>query len=474
MRLHTEHTIEHLSEVMKEFGKVIRKFREDVCLSYNTVETPSELSRRERNQARQKAPGVPQETHQQDVSRGRRPKLLNLETYKFHSLGDYPTYIRLFGPTDSFSTQPGELAHRLVKRLYGITNKREVAQQIGNHVRRRERAELAQKVRLKQTQLRNVGHRKSIRASKTNDVEDNRELHWYASANQNSPVDVARLVRSNHGNPAYKNFVPKLKDHLLGRRSGRCFDGDEHSDFTDDDRNTVQIYGNTIYEVGTCQINFTTYDNRRDYDTINPKTHPDVMVLSQDDQRDAQPFWYGRVLVGFVEHFDDFENYAFGFLDPAQDLRGSHLIPVFRLGKTHELLPFDCPVARQVEESKSEDWVNYYVNIFVDRDMVMRHYGGGVGHLEQIRRQFELEGDVSDDENEESEPQLDATGVVIAGIETPNLQSPTSSAPADEDDRVTDDEEDAQSSDVGTDSEDGESEREEETDDDDDGRYASD
>ncbi|RXW14382.1 hypothetical protein EST38_g11471 [Candolleomyces aberdarensis] len=345
MCLHTEHTIEHLSEVIKEFSKLIRKFREDVCSSCNTVKTPSELSRREQNQACQKVPGVPQETHQQDVFHGRQPKLLNLETYKFHSLGDYPAYIYLFGPTDSFSTQPGELAHRLVKCLYGITNKCEVAQQIGNHVCRQERAELAQKVRSKQTQLRNIVHCKSIRASKTNNVEDN-----------------------------------------------------------------FQIYGNTIHEVGTCQINFTTYNNHQGYNTINPKTHPDVMVLSQDDQRDAQPFWYGCVLgvfhakvatthpdakskqiermhflfvrwsrlepnyhsgfrhaplpkVGFVEHFDDFENYAFRFLDPAQVLRECHLIPVFRLGKTHELLPFDCPVARQVEESKSKDWVNYYVNM---------------------------------------------------------------------------------------------------------------
>ncbi|KAJ2925903.1 hypothetical protein H1R20_g11200, partial [Candolleomyces eurysporus] len=206
-----------------------------------------------------------------------------------YSLGDYPAFIRLFGPSGSFSTQPGELAHRLVKRLYGITNKRDAAKQIGNHVCRREQAELAQKVRLKQNKLRNVVHWKSIRTSTTLNFEDNREAQWHASINQNNPVDIARLVQSNHGNPTYKNFVRKLKDHLLGRRLGRKFDGDEHDEFTDEERNTVQVYGNKLYEVGTCQINFTTYDNRRDYDTINPKTHPDVMVLSQDDQQNDQP-----------------------------------------------------------------------------------------------------------------------------------------------------------------------------------------
>ena len=36
---------------------------------------------------------------------GKNPKLLNLFTYKWHALGDYVHAIRLFGPTDGFSTQ---------------------------------------------------------------------------------------------------------------------------------------------------------------------------------------------------------------------------------------------------------------------------------------------------------------------------------------------------------------------------------
>ena len=31
--------------------------------------------------------------------------MLNLNTYKLHALGDYPSQIKLFGTTDSFSTQ---------------------------------------------------------------------------------------------------------------------------------------------------------------------------------------------------------------------------------------------------------------------------------------------------------------------------------------------------------------------------------
>jgi len=36
---------------------------------------------------------------------GAQPKSFNLATYKFHALGDYVRNIRLFGTTDSYTTQ---------------------------------------------------------------------------------------------------------------------------------------------------------------------------------------------------------------------------------------------------------------------------------------------------------------------------------------------------------------------------------
>ncbi|KAF7349149.1 hypothetical protein MVEN_01437200 [Mycena venus] len=71
--------------------------------------------------------------------------------------------------------------------------------------------------------------------------------------------------------------------------------------------------------------------------------------------------------------------YAFGFLDPAHVIRGSHLLPRFSGDRTNDLLATQQPtVARR--PSDTEDWANYYVNIFVDRDMLMRYVGGGIGH----------------------------------------------------------------------------------------------
>lgn len=79
--------------------------------------------------------------------------------------------------------------------------------------------------------------------------------------------------------------------------------------------------------------------------------------------------WFGRDLshkagwktrrlhrVGFIESTD---NEAFGFLDPAQVIRATHLIPAFHYGRTKDLLPKS--IARQASE-KDQDWMFYYVN----------------------------------------------------------------------------------------------------------------
>lgn len=201
-----------------------------------------------------------------------------------------------------------------------------------------------------------------------------------------------------------QDFIPKLKDHLLGRLLRRDFDGDEEQ-FSEEERATVRINNHNFYSVGTMRVNYTTYDMRRDQDTINPRTHPDVIVLSAETGRNAHPFWYARVLgifhadvvhkgpqardhaaqrmeflwvrwfgvvpgyksgfkvarlpkLGFVPA-DDENTPAFGFLDPSLVLRGCHLVPAFAGGKTTMLLPTAIPtVARPVGET--EEWENYY------------------------------------------------------------------------------------------------------------------
>lgn len=49
---------------------------------------------------------------------------------------------------------------------------------------------------------------------------------------------------------------------------------------------------------------------------------------------------------------------AFGFVDPAQVLRGCHIIPKFSLGKRNS----DDIIAVSVCANSAQDWVQYYAN----------------------------------------------------------------------------------------------------------------
>lgn len=147
---------------------------------------------------------------------------------------------------------------------------------------------------------------------------------------------------------------------------------------------------------------------RRAQDSINPRTHPDIMVLSHEDDSpevDEHPYWYARVLgvfhvnvhhtgplskstdpqqmdflwvrwlgrdldapggfkhrrlhrVGFVPHD---ASTPFGFIAPDEVIRGAHLIPAFAYGRTSDLLPVKS-IARQPDE-KHSDWQFFYVNM---------------------------------------------------------------------------------------------------------------
>lgn len=141
---------------------------------------------------------------------------------------------------------------------------------------------------------------------------------------------------------------------------------------------------------------------RRSQDSLNPRTHADIMVLSHEDEPNESkrhPYWYARIIGIFhfqVRHVGPFSKSAdaqrmdvlwvrwfgrdmsyrtgwkarrlhrvgfvrdepFGFLDPNEVIRGAHLIPAFAHGRTEEIL--GPSIARQPSESH-EDWLYYYV-----------------------------------------------------------------------------------------------------------------
>ena len=131
------------------------------------------------------------------------------------------------------------------------------------------------------------------------------------------------------------------------------------------------------------QVNYTTYDMRREQDSLNLHTHTNIIFLSQEKEPDAYPYWYAHIIgiyhtlvrhesspdpipieflficwygldldqticfgwkmcrllkFGFVPDDPDAGSSAFGFLNPAQVIQGVHLILSFMEGLTGDLL----------------------------------------------------------------------------------------------------------------------------------------
>lgn len=101
LRLQTQDTLDHLESLTSALGIIMRKFKQITCARSMTYELPREKAARERRLAKQNMGS----TNTAPTSSGKKQKGLNLNTYKWHALGDYVRFIRLFGPTDIYSTQ---------------------------------------------------------------------------------------------------------------------------------------------------------------------------------------------------------------------------------------------------------------------------------------------------------------------------------------------------------------------------------
>ena len=80
-----------------------------------------------------------------------------------------------------------------------------------------------------------------------------------------------------------QDFLPKLKDHILTHLLGHVSHGIIQT-YTKDEHDTVEIIYNQLYKHKAMRVNYTTYDMWREQDTINPRTRPDIMLMSHEDE----------------------------------------------------------------------------------------------------------------------------------------------------------------------------------------------
>ncbi|PIL29093.1 hypothetical protein GSI_09141 [Ganoderma sinense ZZ0214-1] len=437
LQLHSDSTITALHVATSTLGQAVRAFCHHVCPKYATRELPRETQSRQRHRAAAAQASGRHKAAATATSAAPKFKAYTVpDTPKYHRLGDYARVISEMGTHDNLSTQTGEFEHRRAKRYYGRTNKTLMfGLQIGLEVRR---AAVLNKISQSQPlapsarKQRRSRRKEKSRASRGRQLqlrfEDSQPLpptqpeqHYYISSDPRYPVRLDDFLYENDGDAACKNFERDLKDHLFRRLpGGEALPADYMP--TDDDLFRVRIEGDRLFQHKVLRVNFTRYDMCRDQDSINPRTHPDIMMLAPDGV--AHPYLYARVigifhvkayLVGddldgtddtepevvhvlWVRWFDidprapggfkvrrlprlkwaALDDDAFGFLSPDQVLRAAHLMPAFAHGESDAALP-GYSVARR-EENEDLDWNYHYVGIFVDRDMFMRYYGGAVGH----------------------------------------------------------------------------------------------
>ncbi|KAJ7806432.1 hypothetical protein B0H14DRAFT_2299816, partial [Mycena olivaceomarginata] len=145
----------------------------------------------------------------------------------------------------------GESLHRLVKRLYAVSNKRDFESQIARRVMRLQRARQNDALRGRKKHSHHVGFSQRDPLGETPI-----EFHHHTSRNRRYPIDIHQFVQKNKSDPAMHAH------HMLGRLLHREFDGDNHEDFTAAQRNSIRIAGNRIYPSKTLRVNYTTYDVR--------------------------------------------------------------------------------------------------------------------------------------------------------------------------------------------------------------------
>ncbi|EGO23834.1 hypothetical protein SERLADRAFT_439137 [Serpula lacrymans var. lacrymans S7.9] len=184
----------------------------------------------------------------QSEVKGPHQRYFNMLTYKLHALGDYVKAIYMFGTTDNFSTQ---VVHDQLSYVWN----------------------------------------EPLPSCAPED-------HHQMSKSYRQFRDIPERLHRNKGDVAVKDFLPKLKDHILAHLLS--YDSMEPPAFSDKERNSIMIDRNRLYRHKIIRVNYTTYNLRRARNSLNPRTHADVMVLANGEQEDGglipHPYWYAQIV----------------------------------------------------------------------------------------------------------------------------------------------------------------------------------
>ena len=219
--MHTDDTLGLMESITETLGNHLRAFTNKTCPAFSTKELRREAAARTRRQDKVTLRKYGNLSSRQNDSQTptRKVKTLNLQTYKLHALGDYPEQIRMYGTTDSYSTQPvsyldfyihlssifslqGELEHRIGKNRFARTSRKVFIPQLASIERR-------------QTCTRRIRSKLAgLQAEPKESLPENPEDHHHIGRTQNFPVDLSIFIRENSDDPLAKVCICMIQISL--------------------------------------------------------------------------------------------------------------------------------------------------------------------------------------------------------------------------------------------------------------------
>ncbi|TBU50963.1 hypothetical protein BD310DRAFT_495884 [Dichomitus squalens] len=192
LSLHTDTTLSKFQAVTVSLGKAMRAFVSRVCPFFDTKELPRETQSRQRRKAAsaQNVPGGRAAPSEDDSS----PKIksFNVNTIKYHRLGDYVRMVRQTGTSDNSNTQTVAAEVRRQAVLDRIHRGIPVSS-----TRRRTRATPTTKTRRRHDIRVQFEEDQPLSATVFTD-------HHHMSIEQRYPQDIGEFLHANAGDPACK------------------------------------------------------------------------------------------------------------------------------------------------------------------------------------------------------------------------------------------------------------------------------
>ena len=100
-RMHTDDSLALLQQSLWSLGDQLHHFQQDMCEKLHAHKLPTQAVQQQRREMVELNAGQ----QRKEACSTLLPKKINLDIYKFHALGDYVTMIKMYGTTDSFTTQ---------------------------------------------------------------------------------------------------------------------------------------------------------------------------------------------------------------------------------------------------------------------------------------------------------------------------------------------------------------------------------